>query len=393
MPNLFQALASTMVAQTSIVAVSLVVPIVASVAAADIGLDAKYVGYYTTLLFISAMAGALFSGPYVQRLGAIRFSQGTLALAALGTAATATALAPLLALGALAIGVGFGAANPAASELLARAATPSRRNLVFSFKQSSVPLGAAIAGVVLPLLVVSFGWRGAALAAALYLVAVAVALQPWRGGLDAQRQPRARAGFGHAIPTIRLVWGHGALRELALGSMCFSAAQSCFTSFFVPYLAQHQGMTLLRAGTVFTVSLFASVAGRLAWGWVADRLAPRHVLLTLAVGVAVAALLVIAMQPDWPYAAVLAVGICFGTTAISWNGVFLAEVAERAPGDRIAQVTGGALVFTYFGSVCGPSVFSALATTSGSYLPGLGFVVALGVAPALVFLRRPRHVN
>jgi MFS family permease len=393
MPNLFQALASTMAAQTSIVAASLVMPIVATAAAADIGLDAKYVGYYTTLVFVSAMAGALFSGPHVQRLGAIRFSQTTLALAALGMAATATAFAPLLALGALAIGVGFGSANPAASELLARAATPARRNLVFSFKQSSVPLGAAMAGVVLPVLVGSFGWRGAVLAAALFLLAVAAALQPWRRGLDAGRQPRARGGFGHAVPTIRLVWRHGALRELALGSMCFSAAQSCFTSFFVPYLAQHQGMTLIRAGSVFTVSLFASVAGRLAWGWVADRLAPRHVLLTLALGVAVAALLVIAMEPDWPYAAVLAVGIGFGTTAISWNGVFLAEVAERAPADRIAQVTGGALVFTYFGAVCGPSVFSALATASGSYLTGFGFVVALGVAPALVFLRRPRHVT
>lgn len=389
MPKLFQALVSTMAAQSSIVAASLIMPIVASVAARDIGLDAKYVGYYTTLVFVAAMAGALFSGAYVQRLGAIRFSQTTLTLAAIGVAMTLAASAPLLAAGAVAIGLGFGSANPAGSELLARVSTPARRNLVFSFKQSSVPLGGAIAGVVLPLLVGLLGWRGAVLSAALFILLVAAGLQVWRGALDTHRNPHARAGIAHAIPTIRAVWARPSLRELVLASMCFGGAQTCYTSFFVPYLAQQVGMTLLSAGSVFTASLFASVAGRLVWGWVADRMASRRVLLILAVGVAVAAGLLMAMDAAWPYAAVLGVGIVFGTTAVSWNGVFLAEIASRAPEGKIAQVTGGALVFTYFGGLCGPAIFSAIATTSGSYHAGLSFVVALGAAAALLFLRQP----
>ena len=261
MSALFKALVSTMAAQSSIVAASLIMPIVASVAAKDIGLDAKYVGYYTTLVFGAAMAGALFSGAYVQRLGAVRFSQVTLTLAALGTAMALAASVPLLAAGAVAIGLGFGSANPAGSELLARVSTPARRNLVFSFKQSSVPLGGAIAGVVLPILIAFLGWRGAVLAAALFILAVAAGLQFWRRGLDTHRNPHIRARLGHAIPTIRAVWTVSSLRELALASMCFGGAQTCFTSFFVTYLAQEVGMPLLNAGSVFTASLFASVAG------------------------------------------------------------------------------------------------------------------------------------
>ena len=69
--------------------------------------------------------------------------------------------------------------------------------------------------------------------------------------------------------------------------------------------------------------------------------------------------------------------------------MFLAEVARRAPRGKIAQITGRALVFTYFGGVSGPAIFSAIATTTGSYHAGFSFVVALGAVAAAMFSRRP----
>ena len=113
------------------------------------------------------MAASLASGMFIERHGAIRVSQVCVLLCAAGAAAGrgrhalpgATVLA--LALAPLVIGLGYGPITPASSHILARTAQPSRMALTFSIKQTGVPAGAALAGAVLPILALRFGWHAA----------------------------------------------------------------------------------------------------------------------------------------------------------------------------------------------------------------------------------------
>ncbi len=70
---------------------------------------------------------------------------------------------------AVALGLGYGLVSPPVSQLLARFTPPARRNLVFSLKQTGVPLSGILAAVITPsVAVISAGsgrWR---------------ALLPWR---------------------------------------------------------------------------------------------------------------------------------------------------------------------------------------------------------------------
>ena len=61
---------------------------------------------------------------------------------------------------ALAIGIAYGLPNPAASIVLARHAPADRRGLFFSIKQTGVPIGVALAGLLMPPGLVTLGWRG-----------------------------------------------------------------------------------------------------------------------------------------------------------------------------------------------------------------------------------------
>ena len=61
-------------------------------------------------------------------------------------------------LASVAIGIGYGLNNPAASEMLSRFTPKRRRNIVFSLKQSGVPLGGILAALALPLLAQGLGW-------------------------------------------------------------------------------------------------------------------------------------------------------------------------------------------------------------------------------------------
>ena len=226
------------------------------------------------------------AGGFIDRYGPIRVSQACVVVCAIGVTlmAVAPGYAPaLLAVSALVIGIGYGPITPASSHLLQRTAPPSRMALTFSIKQTGVPAGAALAGALLPALALAIGWRPAfALVAAAPARSCSALAQPIRARLDADRQPRRGFSFAGIFAPLALLRQSRPLRELALVSLAYSATQVCLTSFLVVHLTETLHWTLVSAGFALAAATVGGVAGRIGWGYVADRLlAPRHVLMLI----------------------------------------------------------------------------------------------------------------
>src|SRR3546814_8417778 len=128
----------------------LTLPVVAPVVAEYLGISAAYVCLYIAIAYAGAMAASLFAGGAVRRFGAIRASQAGLLLSALGVSVCAIASPIASAIGALLIGLGYGPITPSSSHLLAKNTPAHRMSFVFSIKQTGVPLGGVLAGVVVP---------------------------------------------------------------------------------------------------------------------------------------------------------------------------------------------------------------------------------------------------
>ena len=307
-------------------------------------------------------------GTLVRRLGAIRVSQLGLGLCAVGLALCALPWLPAVALGALCIGAGYGPITPASSHLLALTTPAHRMSLVFSIKQTGVPAGGMLAGALVPGLSLWLGWQGTLLAVAGVCALCAALAQPLRAALDADRQPAQPLALQALFKPIGMVLGQPSLRALAACSFLFSAVQVSTTAYMVTYLNESLGMTLLAAGAALSVSQLAGVVGRIAWGAVADRgLGPRNTLMLLATLMIVGSVLTALLQPQWPTLLIWAIVALLGASAIGWNGVYLATVARQAPPGQAGVATGGTLLFTFMGVVCGSPAFGALAGASGSY--------------------------
>ncbi|HEX6841923.1 MAG TPA: MFS transporter [Stellaceae bacterium] len=361
------ALIATLAIQALVAMAVLTPPVFAALAAPEIGVGANAIGIYTSVVYAAACLSAAASGGPLRRHGAIRLSQLCLVLCALGLALAATASLPLVLGGAVILGVGYGPVTPASSHLLIRQTPPERRALVFSIKQTGVPVGGALAGILVPALVVTLGWKGAALATAALSVAVAVAVQPLRRDLDSDADPQARGERG-VLTAIRLVLAEPRLRRLALASLAFSAMQLCFSAFVVTFLTERVGLRLVAAGAVMATAQAAAIGGRILWGWVADRLvATRQLLGALGLVMAASAAVLGLVTPAWPIAAIAAVTVTLGASGLGWNGIYLAEVATLAPAGKAGMVTGGALSLTFLGIVVGPALFSGVVGASGSY--------------------------
>ena len=360
--------------------VSLVVftpPVLAPVAQAEIGLPASTVGIVTALIYFAATFTAVSAGNLINYFGAMRASQLSLVLAAAGIAIIATANPWLVALGALVVGTGYGVVTPSSSAILADRTPGNMRAFIFSLKQTGVPIGGALAGAAIPVLIVGFGWKEAALFAAASCFLLAVAVQPYRAGVDlAPHSPRPAAPV-HLLEPLKLVMAHPRLRELALASFSYSGMQMCMGSFLVVFLTESVGLTVSSAGAALSMAMIAGAVGRIAWGIIADNwIAPRTVLAALGVLMAVSAFVMAAATPSWPYTLLLIVSFVFGASAIGWNGVYLAEVVRNAPQGTAGSATGASLAMTYAGVVFLPTIFWLIVHVSGSY-PAAFVVVGL----------------
>lgn len=363
-------------------------PVFAGLAAPDFGISANHIGVFTAVVYAAAVLSTGMSGGPVRRYGAIRVSQAALLIGAAGLTLLASASIWLGLIGAVFIGVGYGPMTPASSHLLIRQTPPARRALVFSIKQTGVPLGGALAGLVVPPLAIPFGWRGAALAVAAVSALLAIVCEPLHKSLDDDVDPKA-AGGSHIVAAVNMVLGEPVLRRLALASLSYSAMQLCVSAFVVNFLTERAGMALVAAGVVMAVLQATGIVGRVLWGWTADRLlSARQALSLLGLTIGATGALLALVGPGWPFALVLAVAAALGAVALGWNGVFLAEVARLAPAGSAGMATGGALALTFVGALLGPPIFGAIIDMTGSYR--VAFFVAAAAAALSGFAVSPR---
>lgn len=383
----------TLAVQAMVSMALLTLPVMAPVVAPDLGVSAALVGVYVAVVYAGAMVASLGAGNAIAKYGAIRVSQFGLLLCAAGLSLCAVPHVLASFAGALLIGLGYGPITPASSHLLSASTPAHRMSLVFSIKQTGVPLGGMLAGALIPGLMLWLGWQGALLLSAVVNVACALLTQWLRDELDADRDASVRMAFGNLMHPLRLVLSHPALKMLAACSFVFSTVQLSLTTYLVTFLTDQMAFGLIAAGFALSLAQLGGVVGRILWGWVADQwLGARRMLLVLAAVMGCGSLITAALSPSVPTFMVLAVLLVFGASAIGWNGVYLAEVARQAPKGMASIATGGTLAFTFFGVVLGPPMFGAVSGFFHSYRAGY-LALAVPILVCFFALMRSRRLS
>ena len=362
-------------------------PVLAPAATRTMGLDPSTVGVFTSLVYLFAAIAAVSSARPVAALGALRASQVCLLLCAAGIALVATASLPLVVLGAMLLGLGYGPVTPSSAIILVSTLPARFRSLGFSVKQTGVPVGAGTCGLAIPALVAAFDWQVAACALAAAAVAGAVLCQPLQRDFDEGVRGSGPSASTSPLGSLALVWRLPRLRELAIGSFVFAGIQMCVVTYLVVFLTE-TGLGLAAAGLAMTCAMVGGLVGRIGWGWVADNLlAPRRTLALVSLLMGVTSLGLACVAPAWPLAAVIALSVAAGLSSIAWNGVYLAEVAHRAPPGMATAATGGTMFCTYAGVMVWPTVFYVAHAATGSYVASFVLVGLLGLAGAALFVR------
>jgi MFS family permease len=373
---------AAMFLQQTFVAIGKILPaVIAPAIVADLEYDPAWVGAYFGLTSFWALLFQMSCGSFIVRYGAMRVSQASLVMLAVGLGVMVEGGLMVFLLSAIIAGGGSAVSTPASSHLLGRFSPVQYAPLVFSMKQTAVPAGLLLAGFLGPLLATATGWRGAMLIVAGACLVFALVLQPLRERFDDDRIGTLIFSIADVKATLKSVVRTRELRSLSFACFAFNAVQMVVTTYFVIYLTT-LGYSLAAAGVVFSTAVAVAIPGRILWGWIGSLyVEPRIVLAGLAFGMAATAALLAAFDASWP---VLLIGACasvLSATALSWHGIILSETARLAPEGQRGAVTGGILSFGQLGAMMMPLVYSGLLALTGSY--AIGFVVC-GIPALLV---------
>jgi MFS family permease len=373
MPTWIVAITVIVVLQTTSAYLGRLVPIAAPEFMREFGWDESWVGY----LSAANVIGALFI--LTAGIGTIKRMGGVLALQVglvIGAASLLFYLVPLLAVALIAsiiVGLNNGAANPAGSEVLQRFTPPAHRNFVFSIKQAGVPLGGVIAGLTIPPLVNSLGWRMALVVAAIGSIAAIAVTVPFRSRIDPPRDQRVGARLvsfrlSDIVLPLRSLSRAPTLWRISWVGCLLAIAQACWVTFAVTYLVVALGLSLSLAGLVFAVMQATSVIGRMALGWIADHAVSSTTTLAIAsVGSALSTIAFGLATPTWPVWAFVLLAAVAGFSVSGWNGVQIAEVARRSPPELVGECAAGAVILVFMSNMLAPVAFAAFVALTGRY--------------------------
>jgi MFS family permease len=381
----------TTAAQMVVAMSNIVLSTIAPKVAESLGVAPVLVGYHVGLTFGAAAVASIYGGIVVLRLGAARTTQLSMVSSVIGLSLLALPHVGFIALGSLFIGTGMGFASPAASHLLVKHASPGRRNLLFSIKQTGVPLGGVIIALTAPVLAVTVGWRWSLAMIAAVGVATLIITERARVDWDSDRRPMGSlrsTPFG-GVP---LVWRQKALRWVALAAVLFSSIQRILLTFTVIYLVAEGGYGLVEAGIMLSVAQVGGATSRIPWGWLADRLRSGLAVLTLICAIMiVSSIALILLEASWPKPLVYGLFFLLGASCVGWNGIVHAECARLSPPGMISLAAGGMSFFVFGGVMFGPPVFAVAYATIGSYGGTFWLMVFGGVAALGLLLLAHRH--
>ena len=343
----------------------------------EIGFGAGALGLAVAVFFaVSSLASAL-AGRMVERVGshtAMRSSAliGVLALLAVGTLAGSWwGLVACLVLG----GLGNAIAQPATNLMLAREVPGGRQGLAFGVKQAAIPVATLLAGLAVPVLAVTVGWRWAFAGAALLALVVSLLVPRNRDGVSASRAKESRAGGAPLAPLILLAVGIG------LGS----TAATPLGAFLVESAAS-TGVAVAAAGLLLALGSGVGIVVRVVAGHLADGMSGGRLRLVagmLVLGTAGFAMLASGAPGLLVAGVVLAFGAGWG-----WPGLFNFAIVKSNP-EAPAAATGITQTGASGGAALGPLLFgyTVEATSYGTAWLAAA-AVALLAAVAIVAGRR-----
>jgi ACS family hexuronate transporter-like MFS transporter len=259
------------------------------------------------------------------------------------------------------------------------------RGFAMGIRQTGVPVGGVLGALTLPFVAHAAGYRVAfVFAAAIVAITTFIAVALYREAGGARSESMSLASIARGMRTLardpRLI-------GVTLTCMTLVSVQLAMNAFVTVTGVATVGTSPGVAALAFACAQGGAVAGRLAWGFISDRVLHGERLVPFAIICVLAALATaaLAMLRPGAVAPLFVAAIVLGFSGGGWNGLMAAALAEVGGVERAASALGLALTAIFLTSSVAPTAFGALADHASLRAAWLAMsaLALVGMIPAL----------
>jgi cyanate permease len=351
----------------------------------DIDLSLTGLGVLIGVFFGTAALVSPMMGRLSERIGwaaALRLATvlSAVSLGGIGWLVDTTAgLAIFYVIGGLGSSLGQIASNLA----VARCVDLRRQGLVFGLRHASVPAAALIAGLAVPAIALTVGWRWGFRGGVLIAVAAMLSI-PWAETPHVINPAREAAdSAGAASPATPLPL----LIILAVAVGLGTGGVDTVGSFIVSYSVE-EGINENTAGLLLAIGSLAGLTARVVAGWLIDRV--RHADLTAVATMITTGAIGMILLNNGGRIGLFAGALIAFAAGWGWAGLFTFAIVKDNPAAP-AAASGVTQTGKYIGAALGPPVFGTIADTV-SFRAAWWFstVVLLIAASLMIYVRNRR---
>lgn len=352
---------------------------------AELGFGEAALGAALAGAFLIGACAAPLGGRLADRIGARAAvcAGSTLSVVGLvgiaGAARSWVQIAAMLGLCGLAVAI----TDPGLAVLVTRAVPVTRQGFAFGVKEASVPIATLLAGLAVPAIALTLGWRWAFTVGLLPLAGLALLLP--RVDLTRRAGPTP-VGAAEARAVAAEEPARAALMLVTVAAALGLAAASG-VGVFLTESAVAMGLSPARAGLLLAAGSVAGIVTRIATGVLADRDGGEQLGVISWMLAAGAATMTVAASGAGPLLVVGAIGAF--AAGWGWSGLLFFSLVRAFPAAPGAAA-GRGLAGLAAGNALGPLLFGVVAQTVSFAAAWAGAAAIAAVAALLMRLARSR---
>ena len=285
--------------------------------------------------------------------------------------------------------LGYVCGGPLPNQVLLSRWFDKSRGKAMGFAYLGIGIGGYLVLKLSPRLVEAFGWRGALQVLGILIIALALPMAYF----VRDEPPSMDAKPGAVVPPRSVAPMGGIFRQpafylLALGSMCSIGAVGGTNQHLKLFLSLDLKFSQTAAASIASTVLACSIVGRLLMGWLADRIARKHVMLLIYALIAGSIPLLFFAQSQ---AALYAFAVVFGLGLGGEYMIIPLMAAELFGVKVLGRLLGVILTADGVAEATFPMLVGYLRDTTGSYRTGFVVLIAVALAGTLAISLLPRR--
>jgi len=292
------------------------------------------------------------------------------------------------------LGLGYSTAQPGGSKSVSNWFAGNQLGFAMGIRQAGLPLGGAIAALLLPFIATHYSIQAAFLTGGLVaLFGATLFMLLYKSPERQHRLPEKQVDLRSAIASRFMMAKDPSMRNIMLSGASLTASQYAISVFLVLYLHTSLGLDSFVATTMFFIVLGAGITGRIVLAAWSDRCkAGRYFPVLTCLGAVTVFLTLLPLLETKNLAIVSVFMALIGFFAYGWYGPWVAYVAETAPADRKGFALGMAMTANQISVVLVPPIIGLSRDSLGTFAYGWGVLAIISAIVLFITSRRKKEI-